>query len=51
MDGLVTYVDLAETANPYSFQLTGLQSGGWEVKQERQKEEHVEKEVVVGKRR
>lgn len=50
MDGLVTYVDLAEKASRYSFQLTGLHSGGEaakEVKQE--KEERVEKEEVGGK--
>lgn len=36
MDGMVTYVDPAETASRYSFQLTGLHSGGeaQKVKQE-----------------
>lgn len=47
MDGLVTYVDLAEKANRYSFQLIGVHTGGEaeEVKQE----ERVEKEEVVEK--
>ncbi len=48
MDGMVTYVDLAETFSRYSFYLTCLHSGGatTEVEKEREK---VEKEEVVGK--
>lgn len=49
MDGMVTYVDLAETASRYSFQLTSLHSAG-DTKEAKTEQEKVEKEEVVWKK-